>query len=159
VNEILRIGIAVAEARPAAHRPGIVHRDLKPGNIMLTKGGAKVMDFGLAKAAAVGFDAAAAWNAPLFGGKNDERCPACTPSLMDQGAGTNQVLFRHQQQCNENSYLDCGLDLFAGFGIAPVRHPQQNDEDLWKGSVLHDSNPQDHYVGSLYEGCGSLSPL
>ena len=28
-----------------------------------------------------------------------------------------------------------------------------------KGSVLHESNPQDHYVGSLYEGCGSLSPL
>jgi serine/threonine protein kinase len=66
VNEILRIGIAVAEALAAAHRQGIVHRDLKPGDIMLTKGGAKVMDFGLAKAAAVGFDAAAASNAPLL---------------------------------------------------------------------------------------------
>src|SRR6201987_1658801 len=56
LNEILRIGITVAEALAAAHRQGIVHRDLKPGNIMLTKGGAKLMDFGLAKAAAVGID-------------------------------------------------------------------------------------------------------
>jgi hypothetical protein len=68
---------------------------------------------------------------------------------MEQTALTNQVLFRHQHQCSENSDRDCGLDLFAGAGIAPVRHPQQNDEDAWKGSVLHESNPQDHYVGSL----------
>src|ERR1700676_1105998 len=47
MNEILRIGIAVAEALAVAHRQGIVHRDLKPGNIMLTKGGAKLMDFGM----------------------------------------------------------------------------------------------------------------
>ena len=51
LNEILKIGIAVAEALAVAHRQGIVHRDLKPGNIMLTKGGAKLMDFGLAKSA------------------------------------------------------------------------------------------------------------
>ena len=47
--EILKIGIAIAEALAVAHRSGIVHRDLKPGNIMLTHGGAKLMDFGLAK--------------------------------------------------------------------------------------------------------------
>jgi len=47
--EILKIGIAVAEALAVAHHQGIVHRDLKPGNIMLTHSGAKLMDFGLAK--------------------------------------------------------------------------------------------------------------
>src|SRR5208337_2257238 len=49
LNEILKVGIAIAEALAVAHRQGIVHRDLKPGNIMLTQGGAKLMDFGLAK--------------------------------------------------------------------------------------------------------------
>ena len=79
---------------------------------------------------------------------------------MDQAAHTNQLLFRHQQQFSEDSDPDCGLDLFAGGGIAPGRHLQQNGEDVWKGSVLHESNPQDHYVGRLYgDGGGSLSPL
>jgi serine/threonine protein kinase len=52
--EVFKIAIAVAEALAVAHRHGIVHRDLKPGNIMLTKGGAKLMDFGLAKPAECG---------------------------------------------------------------------------------------------------------
>ncbi|MFY9979342.1 MAG: serine/threonine-protein kinase, partial [Candidatus Sulfotelmatobacter sp.] len=47
--EVLKIGIAIAEALAAAHKTGIMHRDLKPGNIMLTQAGAKLMDFGLAK--------------------------------------------------------------------------------------------------------------
>ncbi len=49
ISEVLRIGSQIADALERAHRNGIVHRDLKPGNIMLTKSGAKLLDFGLAK--------------------------------------------------------------------------------------------------------------
>jgi serine/threonine protein kinase len=49
LEQVLKIGTEVAQALEKAHQHGIIHRDLKPANIMLTKAGAKLMDFGLAK--------------------------------------------------------------------------------------------------------------
>ena len=49
LDEVLTIGAAIADALDRAHRAGIVHRDLKPLNVMLTKSGPKLLDFGLAK--------------------------------------------------------------------------------------------------------------
>lgn len=52
VHDAIRYAIEIGSALDRAHRSNIIHRDLKPGNVMLTKSGAKLVDFGLARAAA-----------------------------------------------------------------------------------------------------------
>src|SRR5262249_35772804 len=75
LEQALRYGSEIADALDRAHRSGVVHRDLQPGNVMLTKGGAKLLDFGLARLAK-----------PIVSGDVDLSDPA-TPSRPLTGTG------------------------------------------------------------------------
>jgi serine/threonine protein kinase len=110
LKESLRIGIEVCEALEAAQRAGIVHRDLKPGNIMLTKNGAKLMDFGLAKAALSGL--ASASSAPLLSAAKtmSEATPLSQLTSAGMVIGTIQYMSPEQIEGKE---ADARSDLFA----------------------------------------------
>ena len=110
LNEILKIGIAVSEALAVAHRQGIVHRDLKPANIMLTKAGAKLMDFGLAKTAAAG--ASGVSSAPLLSAARTMTEASPMSPLTTAGSVIGTIQYMSPEQI-EGKEADARSDLFA----------------------------------------------
>jgi len=113
LKESLKIGIEVCEALQAAHRAGIIHRDLKPGNIMLTKTGAKLMDFGLAKAMAVSAGSGSS-KAPLLSAAMTMTVAGASPlsPLTTAGAIIGTIQYMSPEQI-EGREADARADLFA----------------------------------------------
>ena len=103
--QVLKYGMDICDGLEKAHRCGVVHRDLKPGNIMLTKTGAKLMDFGLAKAALVKLDSSSSLTVTLS-------TPAASHPLTAQGTvvGTFQYMAPEQVEGKE---ADARSDIFA----------------------------------------------
>jgi eukaryotic-like serine/threonine-protein kinase len=103
-EQVLKYGVEICDALEQAHRTGVVHRDLKPGNIMLTKSGAKLLDFGLARAASP--EVASSGLGPTMSS------PAGMAPLTAEGTvvGTFQYMSPEQVEGKE---ADARSDIFA----------------------------------------------
>ena len=102
LDQALQIAIEIADALDKAHRQGIVHRDLKPANIMLTKAGAKLLDFGLAKLRPV----------RTVDATDDSAAVTQTEALTAKGALLGTVQYMAPEQV-EGKEVDHRADIFA----------------------------------------------
>jgi pimeloyl-ACP methyl ester carboxylesterase len=105
--EVLRLGAEIADALDRAHRAGVVHRDLKPGNVMLSRSGAKLMDFGLARESQ-----RTGVLSPMSGSGPASQSPTVVTPLTAAGAfvGTSQYMAPEQLEGRE---ADERSDLWA----------------------------------------------
>ena len=146
LSEIYKIGIAVAEALAFAHRSGIVHRDLKPGNIMLTPGGAKLMDFGLAKPLGTQAVASGSGTAPpSFTAMPTMSGLSPLSPLTTAGSIIGTIQYMSPEQI-EGKEADARSDIFA-FGtvlyeMVTGKRPFSGKSQISLASSILESDPQ-----------------
>jgi Tol biopolymer transport system component len=142
--EVLKVAIAVAEALAVAHRSGIVHRDLKPGNIMLTQGGAKLMDFGLAKPLGVQTRSGSG-SAPSFTAEATMTGPSPLSPLTTAGSIIGTIQYMSPEQI-EGKEADARSDIFA-FGavlyeMAAGKRPFAGKSQISLASSILEAEPE-----------------
>ena len=136
LDRALEYATQIADALDKAHRAGIVHRDLKPGNIMLTKTGAKLLDFGLAKA-----------TAPAGSAAGLSMLPTTPANLTAQGTilGTFRYMAPEQLEGRE---ADARTDIFA-FGAVLY--------EILTGKKAFDAKSQASLIGAIMQA--ELPPI